>query len=300
MIHLEIPNIQKIEAIHFSAVKKYMESVTDKTDEVYTAIRLLPEFSSLPAKRTDWEWLKRFLLASVDTMKGWTVSHQDKLSFCFFKEVYNNKFANGYDKYVDDDLKYNAFKLFEMLNWRICPYCDDELIEIVDVKGVTRRTFDYDHFFPKGDKQYPALAMCLYNLIPSGKKCNTLKLVKDAKASPYSKDIENLSCFSLEYPIGSNLESVQSKDCKLHINVTGGMVENNSVMALEERYQAHLMDAYQLCKDKQQHPIEQLESMEKAGFGNVEDLIRSFFGVPYAEGKGRYPLQKMKYDLIGY
>jgi hypothetical protein len=300
MIHIEFENIREIEVAHVSAVKKYMEARPAETQSVYNAIRLLPEYSRLLAKQEDWGWLENFLLTDVDTMSAWVENYPGLLRFGFFKQLYTSRFSNGAQNYVDNESQYNAFKLCSMMDWHVCPYCDDELFNLVEVEGTTRRTMDFDHFFPKGDNEYPALAMCLYNLVPSGKVCNSLKLQRNVGASPYSPDIENLTHFTLDYALGANLETLSPENCELHLNVRGGMIRNNEVMALEQRYRNnHQSEAYDLCKKKQQFPDDKLEELERSGYGTKEEMKHDLFGIPYNEGKGKIRLQKMKRDLIG-
>lgn len=63
------------------------------------------------------------------------------------------------------------------MNLKVCPYCEHEFLDVVEVtQGTqTKRTMEFDHFYPKGSDEYPALAMCftiwyqVVNLVISSK-----------------------------------------------------------------------------------------------------------------------------------
>ena len=124
-------------------------------------------------------------------MRKWTEQCSNKLKFTVFKEIYNRYFSNGSNKYVDEESQYNAYKFLENLQITVCPYCEDEYLDAVDINDKKRRTSEIDHFFAKST--YPALAMCFYNLVPSGQNCNGLKLDRGCGMNPYEKDIEEMT-----------------------------------------------------------------------------------------------------------
>ena len=64
-------------------------------------------------------------------------------------------------------------------------------------------------FFAKST--YPALAMCFYNLVPSGQNCNGLKLDRGCGMNPYEKDIEEMTWLFPDIPIGISMEKNYAK-----------------------------------------------------------------------------------------
>lgn len=188
------------------------------------------------------------------------------------------------------------------MNLKVCPYCEHEFLDVVEVlQGTqTKRTIEFDHFYPKGSDEYPALAMCFYNLIPSCKSCNQLKMTNPVAANPYEANIENLSYFYSNQLIGVNYTAVSETDFTIGLHTEGNMVVNQDTLGLEQRYQSLNSTACQLLKNKQNFDDDKLAEMERMGFGTVEELKCSFFGKPRSEALGTELHTKMKEDLIGY
>lgn len=74
-----------------------------------------------------------------------------------------------------EDADFPNYQMTEALGLKACPYCNREEIQyhtITDENGLLHNIMDseLDHFYPKG--RIPYLAVCLYNLIPSGGICN--------------------------------------------------------------------------------------------------------------------------------
>lgn len=92
-----------------------------------------------------------------------------------------------------------AAKIINVLGITVCPYCNQNHINIVHDKGGKLRFWgDLDHFHDK--RTYPQLAVCLYNLIPVCKVCNQLKSFKSGKiANPYDNDYKTEITFRTEF-----------------------------------------------------------------------------------------------------
>lgn len=304
MIALDFDNIDELKKLHSDAVVDYVkEKIPQKEiSALYQQIRLLPHIGMYPAKwdKKDYSWLEHFILADLDTLKDWVENHADKLRFDTFKKLYKTKFSNGKEIYVDSANTYNSYTLFNKMGIKVCPYCEDEYIEEVVIEGRSKRTMEFDHFYPKGDKEYPGLAMCFYNLIPSCIKCNRLKMTNPINANPYSPNIESLIRLYPDLPVGINFESVTESQCRISFHAQGDMILNVKNLALEQRYEQHKMEVYLLLSKKQRYPLEKLEEMERSGFGTIETLTVDLFGKPRKEAKGKELRTKMKEDLIGY
>lgn len=139
-----------------------------------------------------------------------------------------------------------------------------------------------------------------FNLIPSCKSCNQLKMTNPVAANPYEANIENLSYFYSNQLIGVNYTAVSETDFTIGLHTEGNMVVNQDTLGLEQRYQSLNSTACQLLKNKQNFDDDKLAEMERMGFGAVEELKRSFFGKPRSEALGTELHTKMKEDLIGY
>lgn len=177
-IRLSDADLNKACDQHCSAICAYIKKKSRRyQEELFQSIqRVMPyamNFEDCIAN-DDWNWLYHFLLADADTLKR-MIRKKETLQFDQFLKLYQNRFSAGSSKYVDEVSQYNAYAFIRNLGIAVCPYCDEEYIEVLDTAdGKTIRTLEIDHFFPKS--QYPALALCFFNLVPSGQNCNGMKL----------------------------------------------------------------------------------------------------------------------------
>ncbi len=300
MIKLEFENIEKLKQVHYDAVKSYVcEIMTPKLRySLYKAIRTLPDFAGIAFE--DITWLKKFILADVFTLRTWATNYSTCLQFNYMQQLYLNRFSNGTSHFVDKAKSYNAYTLFDLMDYHVCPYCEHEYIEVVEIYGKKRRTIEFDHFYPKGKDEYPGLAMCFFNLIPCCKQCNNLKLVNSISASPYEDDIETLTHLHPDLPVGILIENVSVDECKIKLHAKGRMVRNDEALALQQRYSTISHEVHQLLYNHQNYPEDKLDELVRLGVGTKENLKYSLFGNSRAIAKGKELHTKMKEDLIGY
>ncbi len=300
MIRLSFNNIDNLRQTHFEAVESYVfEIMSDGNRKAfYDSVMALPGMGGID--EDDHTWLERFILADVNTLKSWTANNADSLQFDFMKKLYINRFSNGTDNYVDKAEAYNAYTLFRLMNISVCPYCEHEYIQEVTIAGKKKRTIEFDHFFPKGEEEYPALAMCFYNLIPSCKPCNQLKMTNKLAANPYEDDIEFLTCLRPDLPVGVNMSNVSPDQCEIRLHPKGGMVLNDVSLALQQRYKTCSPEVHRLLLNSQNYPDEKLEELERLGVFTKEEMKYSLFGNPRNKARGKELHTKMKEDLIGY
>lgn len=246
-------------------------------------------------KAGDWSWLNRFLLADVPALRKLAEERPERLQFDQFKKLYINRFCHGSTTYVDNASKYNAYTFIKNLGVTVCPYCDEEYLDVLEQDGTpTQRTLELDHFFPKSS--FPALAMCFYNLVPSGQNCNGIKKERPIGMSPFEKNIENCTRLSPDLPIGVNMETVFPEECEIQFHATGGMKKNVSVFGLEQRYQRHKGLAHRYLLLKQTCGEEKIAEMVNAGFfSSVEQAQEILYKVP---GSDQQLLQKLKHDIL--
>ena len=86
---------------------------------------------------------------------------------------YSTFSSNGFQS---GNIQYSGNALVQKINLSTCPYCNRNTIYSIKKQ---RRTFDLDHFYPQA--KYPFFALSFYNLIPSCKICNQIKLDSDDK-----------------------------------------------------------------------------------------------------------------------
>ncbi len=116
--------------------------------------------------------LEKLIFASLDEMA--TLPAKTSNGRNTFKTEY--KTINK----INDDVGAKCFKdIMEILEVRICPYCNHAFIDY-------ETAFQKDHFFAKS--KYPLLTLSFFNLVPSCSYCNTKKSTKeihDIKLNPY-------------------------------------------------------------------------------------------------------------------
>lgn len=284
---------------HVQAVRTYIETKNaDYQRELFQAVTaVVPAKLDYNAskKASDWSWLEQFLLEDVPALRKLTEEKPALLQFDQFKKLYTNRFCNGSSHYVDNTSKYNAYRFIENLGVTVCPYCDEEYLDVLEQDGMpAQRTLELDHFFPKS--LFPALAMCFYNLIPSGQACNGIKKEHLLGMSPFEKDIEECTRLSPDLPIGINMENVSPEECEIRFHAVGGMQENVSVLCLEQRYLRHKGEAHRYLLLKQTCGEEKITEMVSMGaFSTVEQAREILYG---EVGNDQQLLQKLKHDIL--
>lgn len=241
--------------------------------------------------------LRKFILADVDTLRKLVEEDADRLHFDCFLKMYSNQFSCSPTSYLFE--YYNAYTLVKELDVQICPYCDEEYIEIIKTKdGTQRRTAELDHFFSKS--QHQGLAMCFYNLILVGKNCNFLKKENPIVKNPYEKDIEDCTTLYPSVPIGVNMEMFPIDKCNIDFHATDKMQKNLDTLFLESRYEKHKGIAHKLLSKLQKYDdIKQAElvKMMPEIFKNEEELRKMLFDYTDDPSK-KILLGKLKHDIM--
>lgn len=304
MVTLHFDNLELLKRTHYEAVLSYFTQIMRGKDKAsfYEAVVAMSGFEDYPKSfddsNTDYSWLEKLILADFEQLTSWIQNCPETLCFDAMLKVYKNRFANGVNNFVDHEETYNAYTLFRMMGLSVCPYCEMEYVQELDINGQKRRTLEFDHFFAKTD--FPALAMCFYNLVPSCKQCNQLKLTSPVAASPYDPTIESMSYFSTNLVPGTNLESTNDDDCVPVLSTTGAMNVNEKTLGLEQRYRVTAPNVRRWLLNKQSFPDEKLVELERMGFGSASELKYSLFGNPRSQSRGKELYTKLKEDLIGY
>ena len=299
MVRIKVKDISLIAKRHFDAVKSRVMTETDEQqNRLKSQVCQIDGIEDSPSD--EWSWLEQLILANHSTIAKWVRQCPEKLNIEYFKTVYSSYFSNGSSVFLDEGKTYNAYKYLDLMDLKVCPYCENEYItQTAAEKESRRRSSEIDHFYPKS--KYPALAMSFYNLIPSGKVCNSFKMEHLLGASPYEKDIEQKTHFSLDVPIGINLETVKETDCRINLNAQKGMCCNADVLKLNDIYAVHTSEALELLRSKQSFPPEKIEEMVRLGFyKDFEEGIRKTFNLPLPQDEGKTLNRKMIKDLTGY
>lgn len=188
---------------HVEWFKSYVEkNLEEKIKELETVenpsnsnfIKFLKELKSIEnlaiIENTD-------MLNLIDKFHQANLSEED---LKILKEIFNYKYFSELEP-----PKWSRHQLLTSLGVRVCPYCQRNYITSYTLEEnkedkVEKTTADLDHFYSK--KDYPFLALSLYNFIPSCSICNSrMKL----KKTTYDKDNKKNS---IVYPYTDNFKGV--------------------------------------------------------------------------------------------
>lgn len=137
------------------------------------------------------------MLLLIDSFHQLNFSKEDLKTL---EEIFNYEYFSKLEPH-----KWSRHKLLTKLGVKVCPYCQRNYITsyILEANKETKAektTADLDHFYSK--KDYPFLALSLYNFIPSCSICNSrMKL----KKTTYDKDNKKNSII---YPYIDNFKGV--------------------------------------------------------------------------------------------
>ena len=302
MIQLRNIRDNNAENTFFAALCSRLDyNFKNRLGDLYSTISKLPDISGdyqngSPA--IEQKWLKNFILSDFNTLREWTRNYNRILkSSNIFKDIYSDYFSNGPNVYLNTEKTYNAYNFLKNLNICVCPYCEDEYIDVIinnDGANIVR-TAELDHFFPKS--AFPLLAMTYYNLIPSGKNCNHIKRSNDIGMCPYEENIETKTYLYPEIPVGINFESISPDQCVVKFHAKGDMKKNVSVLHLEERYEHTKNKVRDILKNKQQFSPELLHDLPQ----EMQDkILRSLFDTPDENAKYHELHVKLRKDVAHY
>ena len=295
MIKIQNEHLEKLAQNHYKAISNYMgEKKIEKWDE-----QIKKDFS-------DNYNFKKLLLAKphkLRTMK--TLFHGEIEDYKLFKTYYsylnsykNVKFYLFGAEASDSEAKridYNAYKLVKDLNISTCPYCNRNTV--YNLNQSDGRTSEIDHFYPKG--KYPYFAISFYNLIPSCKVCNKLKMEDEININPYEESFNESFKFLVE-----NANFYHSVDgFKLALKSEDHEVQKQiDTFKLDDLYQNHKDIVLELIQKEaiynESYLDELLTQYEGTLFKNREDLQRLISGGYVSDDEiGKRPLSKLVKDI---
>ncbi|GAU76535.1 HNH endonuclease [Fusibacter sp. 3D3] len=234
---------------HYSVIEKHLKIITKKGKTKYSYYDLerwvqkitKDEFdlkSLITAKPEKLSYIKNLVEDNPDYKldgKDKGKRESDYEHGKYFECIYA-KFSSSSDTHFST-YDYNALKLIEDLNLKVCPYCNRNFItntERTSKQGNPSiiRTAQLDHFYPKSE--YPYLALSFYNLIPVCPSCNKNKHVYEMGISPYemkSSDDHLIFDYGFDGSVGKYKVKVSYKSEKFETN--------EKVLGLEALYKVH-------------------------------------------------------------
>lgn len=209
-----------------------------------------------------------------------------------YKTCDNNKLINPLYEYVYKamnvpmeelygvlrDLKQDD--VFEKLNIRTCPYCNRQYTFTLrhTKKGDPNTSPEFDHFYPKSE--YPTLAICFYNLVPSCHCCNHGKRTNQLNINPYFDEFKGAFYLCKSANDHTPLNMKEAKDIKdeqdVHIAYDGSREEKWDVgkLGLDKLYGMH-----------QDYVMEIVDKVNAYNSAVNQGLVDSFQGVYHNQGE---------------
>lgn len=284
---------EKIEKIYWGWMKKYhLEELIETIEEDDVIKELILEGEEDLRKA-----IKKYLLSDyselfkiksrIDKFRTENKRIDDRTE-SFLKKRYEN--------YRDSQ----AAKVVNVLEISVCPYCNQNHINVVCQKGGRIRLWgDLDHFYDKST--YPELMVCLYNLIPVCKVCNQLKSSqKGTIINPYNCQINSNIKFKTVFDDKLDIGYLQGKSQNFNIviekeSLTEEDKEEIRLFDLENRYKQLKQNAQEIIiKSKAYDLIYQEQLMEKFELSE-EELSSYIFG--YTDNHLNRILSKFNLDM---
>ena len=207
---------------------------------------------------------------------------------CTFPEI----IKADYDTLCEIAQKYGK----GMLEMKVCPYCNRNF-----VNSASNRTMcDLDHFFDK--KEYPVMAVSLYNLVPVCHSCNHVKSTEKISYSPHNKKYNTDDLLTFGYYI-SGIEFLVDEN-QIGIEIMDDIVirDNIKKLKLREVYQVHADLVQECIKKAIVFHLDYLRHLYRTYgelFESEEELYRIVYGNYLEEvSYGKRPLAKLTSDIM--
>ncbi|OVE56596.1 hypothetical protein [Chryseobacterium mucoviscidosis] len=214
------------------------------------------------------------------------------------EKVFNYKYFISNDKEI-------SYEISQNIGINTCTYCNrNYTLTINDENGGISRP-QFDHYFSQ--KDYPLLALSIYNLIPCCNICNsTIKSSKPLELKkhlhPYIEEENNKEkdfIFSFDFD-----ETLSKFNVKINYEEKSKIKETLDFFKIKEVYNAHsnfeLKDLYHLRYKYSKNYLDILCNKTFEGLNlSQEEAYRMIFGIEINEDDyHRRPFSKFKHDII--
>ncbi len=287
-----------------------------------------------------------------------TITTGDSYTFKFTNKVNIRKYINGFNKHFkekntladtiqkifdykkfcnceeikvnNNEVIWNRHQLIASLGVTVCPYCNRQFVNAYIENDCLKTTADLDHYYSQ--KEYPYLALSLYNFIPSCQICNSrFKAAKnfhdEPHLYPYKEEFGDIAKFKTAFYGDEDKERKESKEkleeedrydinylmgnsnnFKLQITVEepeseiGRKIENaKSTFHLEDLYNSHKDYVSELIKKAivyNESRIDELYSQYPDLFSSREEIVQMVVSNYICEEDlGKRPLAKLTKDI---
>lgn len=240
--------------------------------------------------KADYDYMQKLVKFLDDNPKRYELKSKEK---DYFLEMYKRlKKAN----------------FIKQLNIHVCPYCNRNYIFNFSKNNTQEATAQLDHFFDK--KDYPYLAVSLYNLVPSCSTCNQRKSLKRENIFyPYLESFNESAKFKYNgikaIAKDEKMDFLDSKRVMFDIEAIKDdeKVEKHiEVFNLKNLYEEHKDIVAELLQKKEiyndSYIDELMQKYEGTLFKNREDLLRLITcGYVSDEDLHKRPLSKLIKDI---
>jgi len=210
------------------------------------------------------------------------------------KEIFN--YQGKYQKHISDIFK-------EHIDLHTCYYCNIDFVNVFkSTNKHTKNGYTLDHVKPK--KQYPHLALSLYNFVPSCYICNA-KLKKDRDIGDVSPTASNFN-FDAKVKFKTfmknvNLQVEETVDFELVLkeDFTDIYQKYIEVFELNGRYEYHKYKVIEMITKRKQYPDSRIKELADLTQKTEEDVKQDLFGEYLFDDNDlhKHPLSKLIKDI---
>ena len=247
---------------YFDRVKE--KEGTDMQEELIDSAKVYFPHYFFDSKETTEANFRKLICADYKQIRNLYRYIKDKSlnkheSECFEKDSSGKRmrkklYQDYFDTYesVRDSTRKNkkmSVRVIEESGIVVCPYCNRDY---VNCRAGNKAGAQLDHFYNRAD--YPILALCLYNFIPSCYNCNHIKSAKaDKVISPFDSryDMDKLIKFS--YNSLTDVLKINTKNTKVKTHI--------DTLRLREAYSIHKVDAKELYDKKEEYVDSLIDEM---------------------------------------
>ncbi|MBR2179491.1 MAG: hypothetical protein IJ862_03725 [Selenomonadaceae bacterium] len=199
--------------------------------------------------------------------------------------------------------KMTRWKIFKLMDVKVCPYCNRQYIHIVEDSGYLG---DIDHFLNKDI--YPLFSLSIWNMIPCCKPCNQ-KYKRSSTTtilSPHDEGFDDDCIIKVKpHNVGALLGENNDMDLKWEIDIntpqekSKKILENIKLFQLNEQYKNHIEDVKDILRWKRLYNHNYLKYLKKLLNINEHQFNRMIFGCTLKPDNFKDELlSKMVYDIV--
>lgn len=314
MIQIEYEDKEMVEKCHLQYVRKRIEmnaavfksKCVDKgiSLEKLQQLRWFGQKDTIIQKIAISSDLDELVCLQEEWFQQIGIEHKDALAEALQKLLDYDHFYEGLKiQHEQREVKWNRHRLLTYTNVRICPYCDRQYLTLSD-KMITASC---DHYYPKG--KFPLLSINMYNLIPCCHICNSVfkgdkvKEKQDLHLYPYADGTDSLK-FRVAIENADNLYNLSEEANYINVEITDTndserkqRAENSrTLFHLQELYQFHAKDAYELRKALREEGNQQYQELFIENFKQL-NAIKHYAFLYRTVDVRKEPLVKFRRDI---